>query len=201
MRRLIEWKELADAKDYERLFVRILDDSGVLERELFSGHGERTLVNYSHIFDAILEQAHVSGASLPELIRTLSNFIDGAGAGAGDGLTPGSDGNVMRLESDGTVHVMTIHMAKGLEAGIVFVYGFSSGRSRGVASYYERAEKRAFIGKLTFEELADAQDCERLFVRILDDSGVLERELFSGRGERSLVNYSHIFDAILDRFG
>ena len=154
MRRLIEWKELADAKDYERLFVRILDDSGVLERELFSGRGERTLVNYSHIFDAILEQAHASGASLPELIRTLSNFIDGAGAG--DGLTPGSDGNVMRLEADGTVHVMTIHMAKGLEAGIVFVYGFSSGRSRGVTSYYERAEKRAYVGKL-----ADAPDAVR----------------------------------------
>ena len=66
MRRLIDWKELADAKDYDRLFARILDDSGVLERELFSGRGERTLVNYSHIFDTMLAQAHASGASLPE---------------------------------------------------------------------------------------------------------------------------------------
>ena len=152
MRRLIDWKELADAKDYDRLFARILDDSGVLERELFSGRGERTLVNYSHIFDTMLAQAHASGASLPELIRTLSSFIDGVGAA----LTPGSDGNVMRLESDGTVHVMTIHMAKGLEAAVVFVYGFSSGRSRGVESYYESAEKRAYVGKL-----ADATDTVR----------------------------------------
>ena len=150
MRRLIGWKELADAKDYDRLFSRILEDSGVLERELFSGRGERAFVNYTHIFDTLLEQVHASGASLPELIRTLSSFMDG------DGLTSGTDGNVMRLESDGTVQVMTIHMAKGLEAGIVFVYGFSSGRSRGVTSYYERTEKRVYVGKL-----ADATDAVR----------------------------------------
>ena len=157
MRRLIDWKELADAKDYERLFVRILDDSGVLERELFSGRGERAFVNYTHIFDTLLEQVHASGASLPELIRMLSSFIDG------DGLTPGSDANVMRLESDGTVHVMTIHMAKGLEAGIVFVYGFSSGRSRGVTSYYEQTENRAYVGKLAdaTEAVRDAIERER----------------------------------------
>ncbi|GMR21689.1 MAG: exodeoxyribonuclease V subunit beta [Acidobacteriota bacterium] len=157
MSRLIGWKELADAKDYDRLFSRILEDSGVLERELFSGRGERALVNYTHIFDRILEHVHASGASLPELIRTLSSFIEG------DGLTPGSDGNVMRLESDGTVHVMTIHMAKGLEAGIVFVYGFSSGRSRGIASYYERTEKRAYVGKLADapDDVRDAIERER----------------------------------------
>ena len=150
MHRLIGWKELADTKDFDRLFSRILEDSGVLERELFSGRGERAFVNYTHIFDTLLEQVHASGASLPELIRTLSSFMDG------DGLTPASDGNVMRLESDRTVHVMTIHMAKGLEAGIVFVYGFSNGRSRGVTSYYEGTERRAYVGKI-----ADATDAVR----------------------------------------
>lgn len=147
MRRLIGWKELADAKDFDRLFSRILEDSGVLERELFSGRGERAFVNYAHIFDTLLEQVHASGASLPELVRTLSSFMDG------DGLTPASDGNVMRLESDRTVHVMSIHMAKGLEAGIVFVYGFSNGRSRGVTSYYEGTQRRVYVGKI-----ADATD-------------------------------------------
>jgi exodeoxyribonuclease V beta subunit len=155
MQRLIDWKSLADAREYERLFEGILNDSGVLLREVFAGNGDRALVNYEQLFDTLLEEAYETAPSLPELLRTLRGFIDESG------LMPGSDRNVMRLARDRTVQVMTIHGAKGLEAAVVFVYALSNVRSRGVHTFYERAEKRAYVGKLSEAPKAVGEAIER----------------------------------------
>lgn len=157
MQRLREWKTLADAREYERLFGRILEESGILARELFSGRGERARLNYIQVFDALLEEVYGTDPSLPELLRTLQSFIGGSG------LTPGSDRNVMRLTSDRAVQVMTMHMAKGLEAAVVFLYAFSSLRSRGVHTYYVRDERKTYVGKLDRapEDVRDAIERER----------------------------------------
>ncbi len=155
MRRLIDWSSLADAREYEQLFRRILNESGILVRELFVGNGERAFVNYKHVFDILLEEAYEKAPSISELVRTLRRFINERG------VTPGSERNVMRLASDRTVQVMTIHGAKGLEASVVFVYALSQTLSRGVHTYYERAEKRAYVGKLREAPEAVSEAIER----------------------------------------
>ena len=143
MARLTEWGALAHAKDFETLFPRILEQSGVLRRELFRGRGERGFVNMTHLFEILLEEVHRTQATLPELVRTLERFMTGAG------FPPGSDRDTMRLETDHAVQIMTMHMSKGLEAGVVFVYAFSSGRTSSVHGYYEDGERKAYVGRLT----------------------------------------------------
>lgn len=157
MRRLIEWKSLADAREYERLFGRIFDESGILARELFSGRDARARVNYVHIVDVLLEEAHENDPSLPELVQTLESYVDGSG------LSPESDRNVMRLTSDRAVQVLTIHMAKGLETTVVFLYAFSKMRSGGIYTYYDHDEKNAYVGKLDEapSDVREAIDRER----------------------------------------
>ena len=143
MARLTEWGALAQAKDFETLFPRILEQSGVLRRELFRGRGERGFVNMTHLFEILLEEVHRTQATLPDLVRTLERFMTGAG------FPPGSDRDTMRLETDRAVQIMTMHMSKGLEASVVFIYGFSSGRTPNVHLYYEDGERKAFVGKLS----------------------------------------------------
>ena len=118
MGRLLDWKALAETKSFDRLFASIIEDSGVIERELFFRDNERALTNYLHIFEILVEEAGRSRATLPELIHTLSAFI------ARRRLPKGEDGNVQRLESERkAVQIMTMHKTKGLEASVVFLFG------------------------------------------------------------------------------
>ncbi len=118
MQRLLVWRELADAKDYDRLFTAIIADSGIIERELLLEDSERELTNYLHIFEILQEQASRSKGTLRELIHSLTAYIERRK------LPEGEDGNVQRLESErDSVQVMTMHKAKGLEAAVVFVFG------------------------------------------------------------------------------
>src|SRR4029077_569576 len=50
LQRLLDWKALADAKDYARLFAEIVEQSGLVRRELFLKESERELTNYLHVF-------------------------------------------------------------------------------------------------------------------------------------------------------
>lgn len=50
-----------------------------------------------------------------------------------------------------------------------------------------------------WKALADARDFDRLFESILSASGVVRREIFFGRGERSLTNTTHVLEMLLDR--
>ena len=61
VKRLTDWNELAGRRRFESLFTRILDDSGVIRRELFLKDDERALTNYLHIFEILLEDARAAG--------------------------------------------------------------------------------------------------------------------------------------------
>jgi exodeoxyribonuclease V beta subunit len=121
MRRLFEWKACADRKQYETLFSRIVEESGILRREVFFKDSERELTNYLHIVEVLLEEVSRRRCTLRELILVLRGFID-ENAGR---LPPGGlDRNVQRIESERqAVQIMTMHMAKGLEASVVFLAG------------------------------------------------------------------------------
>ena len=61
VKRLTDWKELAGRRRFETLFAKILDDSGVIRRELFLKDDERALTNYLHLFEILLEDARTAG--------------------------------------------------------------------------------------------------------------------------------------------
>ncbi|MBN2489871.1 MAG: PD-(D/E)XK nuclease family protein, partial [Planctomycetes bacterium] len=116
--RLLAWRDAARRRDFETLFVRILDESGVLRRELFVRENERKLTNYLHICELLLEECGRRGRELAGVIGALESYI------RGEAEPPGDESTQQRLETDRlSVQVMTMHKAKGLEAPVVFLYG------------------------------------------------------------------------------
>ena len=122
VKRLTDWKELAGRRRFETLFARILDDSGVIRRELFLKDDERALTNYLHLFEILLEEARAAGCDTGRSGHNAHCLYQETRK------PPGEDGNVQRLDSDReAVQIMTIHKSKGLEAAVVFVYGGFTG--------------------------------------------------------------------------
>ncbi|MCK6549087.1 UvrD-helicase domain-containing protein [Myxococcota bacterium] len=145
MARLFAWHELAEARDYVRLFNGILEESGIVERELFFDDSERRLTNYLHIFEILLEEASRTRPTIEELVHTLTAFVEKRR------LPEGENGNVQRLESErSAVQVMTMHKAKGLEARVVFIHGsFAQLREQGrVFVYHDRDERCLAVGEM-----------------------------------------------------
>ena len=122
--------------------AEILDDSGILRRELFLKDDERALTNYLHIFEVLLEEARTIGRDLADLVAILTAYIHELRE------PPGEEGNIQRLESDrAAVQIMTIHKSKGLEATVVFLYGgFSRFRSGVIHEYHEHGHRELYIG-------------------------------------------------------
>ncbi len=145
MARLDEWKVLADAREFGRLFESIVSDSGIVRREIFFEDGERELTNYLHILELLLLYARRTRATLRELVAEISGLI------ALTRFPLDLEGNVQRLESDRrAVQIMTVHKAKGLEAPIVFVAGGTwRGSSDEVRVYHEGGRRLAWVGKPT----------------------------------------------------
>ena len=75
--RLTGWNDLARRRRFETLFRRILDESGVIRRELFFKDDERALTNYLHLFEILLEEARNTGCGLADLVTTLTAYIRG----------------------------------------------------------------------------------------------------------------------------
>ena len=123
MQRLDDWRALGEAGQVDQLFARIIDDSGVISRELFAQGvkgraSERAITNYLHLFELLQHEVARDPCTLRELVQRLGGYV------AGTRRPPGRNADVQRLETDAeAVQIMTIHHSKGLEAGIVFVYG------------------------------------------------------------------------------
>jgi exodeoxyribonuclease V beta subunit len=95
----------------------------VISRELFAQGvkgraSERTITNYLHLFELLQHEVARDPCTLRELVQRLGGYV------AGTRRPPGRTADVQRLETDAAaVQIMTIHHSKGLEAGVVFVYG------------------------------------------------------------------------------
>jgi exodeoxyribonuclease V beta subunit len=192
--RLAAWHALAEARDWPRLFDRILDESGVARRELLSGSGLRRLTNYQHLCELLLAEGTRSSASLGDLVRRLTALTERA-------IVPApEEGNVQRLEGDrDAVQIMTMHKAKGLEADAVFFYGaYTPFRGQGVKAYdgggarvlhAGRARRRGVEEAIKSEE--GAEDQRLLYVALtrarrrlyLPYAGTAELERDPGREE------------------
>jgi exodeoxyribonuclease V beta subunit len=144
--RLYHLKALAGGHDYPGLFRALLEESGVVRRELFLERSERALTNYLHLFEILLAETHRRRRSLPELVAHLTALID-------QRALPGEeDGNVQRLESERhAVQILTMHKAKGLEAAVIFVAGgFSAHPGGGLHEpkvCHREGVREAWLGK------------------------------------------------------
>jgi len=155
--RLYEWKALAEKERFADLFDRILHQSGLAARELMFSNGERELINYQHLLDILLHEAVSQRLSLSEVVARLASWISGVVA------PPGREGDVQPVESGRpAVQIMTMHMSKGLEADVVFVYGglFPPKTNKDVFVYHEGRRRRLAVGGLAGRISGDAIDAE-----------------------------------------
>ena len=136
---LFDWHALAAEHRYDELFSAILTESGIVERELFCASSERSITNLLHIFELLLAEVNRSRCSILELAQRLGSWQREAEAGAS------ADADLQRLESDASaVQIMTIHKSKGLEAGVVFLYGACGAQppAKGSVSVYREDGRR-----------------------------------------------------------
>lgn len=159
LRLLVDWRALADAGDFEQLFARIVDDSGVVARQVFQAQSERALTNILHLFEVLQEEAARTRCTVRELAQTMGAFV------AGTRKPPGLGRDLQRLETDAdAVQIMTIHHAKGLEADVVFVYGgFPGNRYSSVRVFHEDGTRVVHVGRVSEAEqraFDDEQDEE-----------------------------------------
>jgi exodeoxyribonuclease V beta subunit len=140
---LLGWRALATARDWSRLFERIISDSGLVERELLAGGSARRLTNVLHLCEVLRARALREPISLDELVRYLTALTKGL-------IAPDAEeGNVQRLEGErDAVQIMSIHKSKGLEADHVFVYGaFSPWRGTQVRAFERDGKRWLFAGR------------------------------------------------------
>ena len=144
--RLYEWNILAEQENFGALFDQLVHRSGLVSRELFLANSERELANYLHIFETLLEQTVRERLSLREIISRLESFIVGAA------LPAGIDSNIQRIETDrAAVQIMSVHMSKGLEADVVFLFGGTAAPPmppRVCVYHDDRANRRIAIGTI-----------------------------------------------------
>jgi exodeoxyribonuclease V beta subunit len=183
--RLFSWHAAATREPLGRLYARILDESGVISRELFMGESARRLVNIRHLFEVLSAEAARAARPLGDVVRRLSALCEKL-------LVPeAEEGNVQRLESDqDAVQIMTMHKAKGLEAEVVFLYGgYSPSPNRGVRHYTDAGARVAMAGRPRTNALAalikrerESED-QRLFYVALTRARRRLYLPFSGEGE------------------
>ena len=155
VRLLQHFADLARKGDVPALFASMIDDSGIVRREVFAHASERTLTNITHVLEVLQAEWARSHASLPELADLLDAFVRGTQK------PPSREGDLQRLETDkDAVQILTVHKAKGLEADVVFVYGGTGentsgspvhvlheggqrGAARGPAGRHRRAPRRS----------------------------------------------------------
>ncbi len=163
--RLAAWHAAAQSHDLADLFGRILDDSGVVRRELAAGDSLRRLTNYQHLFEILAAEAGRTGAGVGDLARRLAALV------ARLVVPSPEEGNQLRVEGDrDAVQIMTMHAAKGLEADVVFVYGgFGPAPTDTVRTYAIDGRRQRLAGRprlAAIKELVKRErdgDDQRLF--------------------------------------
>jgi exodeoxyribonuclease V beta subunit len=115
---LLHFANLAQEGNIPALFASLVDDSGIVRREVFAQASERSLTNITHVLEILQAEWARSHASLPALVDLLDAFVRGTQK------PPSREGDLQRLETDkDAVQILTVHKAKGLEADVVFIYG------------------------------------------------------------------------------
>ncbi|HVN29556.1 MAG TPA: UvrD-helicase domain-containing protein, partial [Candidatus Binataceae bacterium] len=145
MEQLHEWNAFAEEMRFDILFDQLLHRTGLVSRELFFSNSERELTNYLHILELLLEQALTESLSLREIVSRLDAFI------AGTALPDERVGDIQRIESDrSAVRILSVHMSKGLQAHIVFLFGGAARPPmppRITVYHDEQRKRRIAIGK------------------------------------------------------
>ncbi len=114
---LFKWNKLSFSKKWSPLFQSLMEDSGLIFRESTKPDWERTYTNYRQILEHLQEAAYLHNLDFRALTALLDSYRKG-------NTTAGQDADLHQIETeDLKVQIMTMHVAKGLEYPVVFVFG------------------------------------------------------------------------------
>ncbi len=197
---LHEWKALAESRQFRKMFDQILLRTRMFERELFLSGDERSVTNYTHLFEVLIRQVLENHLDLHELSLLLKRFINGK-------EDPGENENLLRLESErNAVQLMTIHASKGLEFPVVFLYGgFTANKKDSIHFYHDEEENpvidflsrdvpKKFRWQLEAEKqrllyVAMTRACARLYLPYVGFiEGIAGRSVCKINGDYSMIN-------------
>jgi len=140
---LYEWKAMAESRQFRKMFDQILLHTSMVERELFLSGDERSVTNYTHLFEVLIRQVLENHLDLHELSILLKRFIEG-------NEDPGENENLLRLESErNAVQLMTMHASKGLEFPVVFLFGGLTANKKDSIHFYHDEEENPVIDFLS----------------------------------------------------
>ena len=127
---LFQWHEWAFAGKWTILFQSLMEDSGLIFREAIKSDWERIYTNYCQIIEHLHEKAYHQNLDF----RGLTALLDGYRKGT---QTIVEDADLHQIETeDQKVRIMTMHVAKGLEFPVVFVFGGLTQPSNSGTDFY-----------------------------------------------------------------
>lgn len=111
------WNNAVIHRKWPQLFQSIIEDTGLLVRELKKSDGERKLTNYKHILHNLEEIASTKNLDFSGIVNSLESYLRQT-------VAVEYEMDLHKLDSEQTkVKIMTIHSSKGLEFPIVFLIG------------------------------------------------------------------------------
>lgn len=132
-RHLMDWKALAEKRQWGAFFEALLTTSGFTFRISQKPFWERQITNYRHLFELLVKEAMGSNLDLYGLLTLFWQKRDKS-------ANAGAEEEIHRIETElPKVQLMTMHAAKGLEFPVVFVAGgLTQSRVSTIKSYHVR---------------------------------------------------------------
>jgi exodeoxyribonuclease V beta subunit len=114
---LFQWNEYALDRRWSLLFQSLLEHSGLIYRECKTSDWERKFANYRQLFEYLHDAAYRNNLDF----RGITAILDGYRKGT---FSPAEEADVHQIETEAQkVQIMTMHVAKGLEFSVVFIFG------------------------------------------------------------------------------
>lgn len=150
-----KWTILAEKRKWSKLFNSILYESGLLYRLVYEEkklniNSDRIITNYKHILENLEYTAINKRFDIFDIVQHLTNLINKA-------ITGNIDEDLHRIETEeDKIKIMTIHVSKGLEFPIVFL--FHSFTKSDQKDFYKFHEKNNIFYDLTKNQKNQIKD-------------------------------------------
>lgn len=191
------WNSFVISRKWQKLFQSIIEDSGLLVRELSKVNGERKLTNYRHILQNLEELAFSKNLDFHGIVNSLESYSRKT-------VEAEYEMDLHKVESEQSkVNIMTIHSSKGLEFSVIFlVGGFTSSN---ITQYYKYKEESLTVfdltksshGKLLHKQEQEAEDKRLYYVALTRAACRLYIPEFKpARAQNSGPVSTFIYDAI-----
>jgi exodeoxyribonuclease V beta subunit len=153
-KKLLEWHDLAEKRQWAKIFNALMEETGLIEFCLKEPGGERKISNYRQIFEWLEGQAYDKKLSLFDLCALVESYQN-------NNADLSDEEKKMRIDSDAKkVQLMTIFVSKGLEFPFVFNCKYSPG-TKDVNSFWVRNQNDFLVvSDPSIEEYRDTLEIE-----------------------------------------